>query len=41
MPLDENKEEGPSEVLTFLGMEIDSVRLPQNKLGELRSTLKR
>ena len=45
MPLDENKEEGPSEVLTFLGMEIDSINmevtLPQNKLGELRSTLKR
>jgi len=45
MPLDESKEEGPSEVLTFLGIEIDSVRreirLPQEKLGELRSTLKR
>lgn len=45
MPLDDNKEEGPSEVLTFLGIEIDSVRmevrLPQEKLGELRSTLKR
>ncbi len=27
MPLDENKEEGPSEVLTFLGMEIDTVKM--------------
>ena len=27
MPLDENKEENPSEVLTFLGMEIDSVKM--------------
>ncbi len=40
MPLDPNKEEGPSTVLTFLGIEIDSVklevRLPQEKLSELR-----
>ena len=45
MPLDENKEEGPSEVLTFLGIEIDSVRmevrLPQEKLTEMRALLKR
>ena len=45
MPLDEKKEEGPSEVLTFLGLEIDTVkmevRLPQEKLKEMRSTLKR
>ena len=45
MPLDESKEEGPSEVITFLGIEIDAVRmeirLPQEKLEELRSTLKR
>ena len=45
MPLDENKEEGPSEVLTFLGLEIDSVRmevrLPQEKLSEMRALLKR
>ncbi len=45
MPLDENKEEGPSEVLTFLGMEIDTakveVRLPQEKLAEMRALLKR
>ena len=45
MPLDESKEEGPSEVLTFLGLEIDTVnmevRLPQEKLREMRSLLKR
>lgn len=45
MPLEPNKEEGPSEVITFLGIEIDStnmeVRLPQDKLGELKATLKR
>ncbi len=45
MPLDESKEEGPSEVLTFLGMEIDSVkmevRLPQEKLTEMRALLAR
>ena len=39
MPLDESKEEGPSEVLTFLGTEIDTakmeVRLPQEKLAEM------
>ncbi len=33
MPLDPNKEEGPSEVITYLGLELDSinmeVRLPQ------------
>ncbi len=45
MPLDERKEEGPSEVLTFLGLEIDTlkmeVRLPQEKLREMRGILKR
>ncbi len=45
VPLDESKEEGPSEVITFLGIEIDTakmeVRLPQNKLDELRSILKK
>ncbi len=45
MPLEESKEEGPSEVLTFLGLEIDSikmeVRLPQEKLMEMRALLKR
>ncbi len=45
MPLDESKEEGPSEVLTFLGMEIDTVkmevRLPREKLTELRALLAR
>ncbi len=45
MPLEEKKEEGPSEVLTFLGLEIDTVkmevRLPQEKVKEMRSILKR
>ncbi len=45
MPLDEAKEEGPSEVLTFLGIEIDTVnmevRLPQAKVNELMGTLER
>ncbi len=43
MPLDENKEEGPSEVLTFLGTELDTVamevRLPKEKLDEMRELL--
>ncbi len=43
MPLYENKEEGPSEVLTFLGMELDmvamEVRLPKEKLDEMRELL--
>ncbi len=43
LPLDANKEEGPSEVLTFLGIEIDSekgeARLPQDKLAELKALL--
>ena len=42
MPLDE-KEEGPAEVLTFLGMELDSrkgeVRLPEGRLKHLRRKL--
>ncbi len=45
MPLDESKEEGPSEVLTFLGLVIDTVkmevRLPQEKLSELRGLLRK
>ncbi len=45
MPLDDGKEEGPNEVLTFLGIEIDSakmeIRLPQQKLEELRNTLRK
>ena len=45
VPLNENKEEGPSKVLTFLGLKIDTVkmevRLPQGKLEEMRSILKR
>ncbi len=43
MPLDDSKEEGPCEVLTFLGIEIDSIkgelRLPQDKVSELRELL--
>ena len=38
------KEEGPAAVITFLGMELDSVklqiRLPGEKLGEMRATLR-
>jgi len=45
LPLDANKEEGPNEVLTFLGIEIDSmkgeVRLPQDKLSELKALLRK
>lgn len=45
MPLDDTKEEGPSEVITFLGIEIDTrrmeLRLPQTKLEELRGILKK
>ncbi len=43
MPLDEKKTEGPTEVIKFLGIEIDSInmelRLPQEKLSELLSVL--
>ncbi len=43
MPLDERKEEGPVEVITFLGMELDSrkgeVRLPEKRLRGLRKKL--
>ena len=43
MPLDEKKEESPAEVLTFLGMELDSrkgeVRLPEGRLKDLRRKL--
>ena len=39
MPLDNSKEEGPATVLTFLGMEMNSVQqiiqLPDNKLEPL------
>ncbi len=45
MPLNENKTEGPAEVITFLGIEIDSInmelRLPQEKLSELLNLLKK
>lgn len=45
MPLDDTKEEGPSEVITFLGIEIDTIqmeiRLPEGKLVELKGILKR
>ncbi len=45
MPLDEKKEEGPSEVITFLGIEIDTInlelRLPQDKLRELLGILRK
>ena len=44
LPLEEEKEEGPAAVITFLGMELDSVklqiRLPGEKLGEMRATLR-
>ncbi len=43
MPLDPGKEEGPAEVITFLGMELDSrnmvVKLPEDKLRGLRKKL--
>ncbi len=45
MPLDDAKEEGPAEVVTFLGIELDTnnmeIRLPREKLTELRTTVKR
>jgi len=45
MPLDKKKEEGPSEVITFLGIEIDTInmelRLPQDKLRELLGMLRK
>ena len=44
MPVEESKTEGPSPVIKFLGMELDSVameiRLPQDKLENLRVLLK-
>ena len=44
LPLEEEKEEGPAAVITFLGMELDSmklqIRLPGEKLGEMRATLR-
>ncbi len=43
MPTEPEKDEGPTTTLTFLGMELDSqkleIRLPQEKLEKLRSTL--
>ncbi len=43
MPLDAKKEEGPAEVLTFLGIELDTrkleVRLPRERLKELKKKL--
>ena len=45
MPLDKNKTEGPAEIITFLGIKIDSInmelRLPQEKLSELLNLLKK
>ena len=44
LPLEEEKEEGPAVVITFLGMELDSeklqIRLPGEKLGEMRAILR-
>ena len=44
MPLDEAKEEGPTAVLTFLGIEVDSnrqiIRLPEDKLEAMQSSFK-
>ncbi len=44
MPTEPEKDEGPATVLVFLGMELDSekleIRLPQEKLDRLRSTLR-
>ncbi len=43
MPTEPEKDKGPATVLVFLGMELDSekleIRLPQEKLDRLRSTL--
>ena len=43
MPLDDKKEEGPVEMLTFLGLELDSrkgeVKLPETCLRDLRTKL--
>ena len=45
MPLDPGKEEGPAQVLPFLGVELDTVRcevrLPQAKLKELMEKVRR
>ena len=44
VPFEESKSEGPSSVLTFLGIEIDSLamklRLPADKLSQLQSLLR-
>ncbi len=44
MPLDPAKEEGPATLVSFLGIELDSVkmevRLPGEKLGHLRKCLR-
>ena len=44
LPLEEEKEEGPAVLITFLGMELDSeklqIRLPGEKLGEMRAILR-
>ncbi len=44
MPFDDAKEDGPAEVVTFLGIEVDTmnmeIRLLQAKLGELQNMLK-
>ena len=43
MPTEPEKEEGPTTVLSFLGMELDSdqmvIRLPEGKRQLLHSTL--
>ena len=45
MPTEPEKEEGPTTELVFLGMELDSrqlvIRLPEEKLQRMRSTLER
>ena len=44
LPVAEEKLEGPSTVITFLGIEVDTVamelRLPQKKVSELKSLVK-
>ena len=44
LPLDDRKEDGPATVITFLGIEVDTVegvlRLPQGKLAEMMTLVK-
>ncbi len=41
MPIEPDKNEGPSQVITFLGLELDTnhlnIRLPSNKLMKLKA----